>query len=291
MLATLRGVLTLTLLVLNLFFWAIPLHLVALVKFVVPVPRIRVALSRVLMGIARAWIAGTIGVLRLTQSIDWDVERAHGLSTDDWYLVLCNHASWVDIIVLLWQFHRRLPFPKFFLKRELIRVPVLGTAWWALDFPFMHRHSKEYLARHPEAKSVDLGATRRACEHFRHTPTAVINFVEGTRFTPEKHERQGSPFRHLLKPRAGGTAFVLGAMGDILHKIVDVTIVYPGGVVNFWDMCCGRLKKVIVRVRVLDIPAWVMRGDYEGDREFRIRFQAWLNELWAEKDALVEELT
>ena len=290
MLGTLRGILTLLLLGLNLLFWAIPLHVVALVKLVTPVPRARVALSRALTWIALSWARGVVLVLRLTQSIAWDVEGAEGLKRDDWYLVLCNHASWVDIIVILWQFNRRLPFPKFFLKRELIRVPILGFAWWALDFPFMHRHSKEYLAKHPEAKRVDLEATRRACEHFRHTPTAVVNFVEGTRFTPEKHAQQESPFRHLLRPRAGGTAFVLGAMGDILHRIVDVTIVYPGGAVSFWEMCCGKLEKVVVRVRVREIPEWVTRGDYEGDREFRVRFQAWLNDLWRDKDDLIEAL-
>jgi 1-acyl-sn-glycerol-3-phosphate acyltransferase len=36
-------------------------------------------------------------------------------------------------------FHGRIPFLKFFLKQELIWVPVIGLAWWALDFPFMKR--------------------------------------------------------------------------------------------------------------------------------------------------------
>lgn len=290
MLAILRGIITLVLLGLNLLFWALPLHAVALVKLVTPVQRARLALSRTLVWIASSWIGGTIAVLRLTQSISWDVEGLEGLERDDWYLVLCNHASWVDIIVLLWQFHGRMPFPKFFLKRELIRIPILGFAWWALDFPFMHRHSKEHLARHPEAKRTDLEATRRACEHFRHTPTAIINYVEGTRNTPEKHARQASPYSHLLKPRAGGTAFVLGAMGDILQRIVDATIVYPGGAVSFWDMCCGRLGHVVLRVRLRDIPDWVIAGDYETDRAFRARFQGWLNELWREKDETIEAI-
>jgi 1-acyl-sn-glycerol-3-phosphate acyltransferase len=287
--ATLRGILTLVLMGLNLFFWVIPLYLVALLRLL-PVAPLRVACARALVHIAQNWIAGNNLIFRLTQDIHWDVEGAEGLPAHGWYLVVCNHQSWVDILALQGVFNRRVPFLKFFLKRQLIRVPVLGWAWWALDFPFMQRHSREYLERHPEARGQDLEATRRACEHFRHQPTSVMNFVEGTRFTPAKHAAQGSPYRHLLKPRAGGIAFVLGAMGDILHRMLDVTIVYPDGPPSFWDLCCGRLRKVVLRVKVREIPAWAMQGDYQQDEMYRARVQAWLGELWDSKDAEIEAL-
>ena len=35
-----------------------------------------------------------------------------------------------------------------------------------------------------------------------------MNFVEGTRFTREKHARQNSPYNHLLRTKAGGMAFM-----------------------------------------------------------------------------------
>lgn len=287
--ATLRGILTLVLMGLNLIFWIIPLYLVALLRLV-PVPRLRVACAQALVHIAQNWIAGNNLIFRLTQDIHWDIEGVAALPSRDWYLVVCNHQSWVDILALQGVFNRRVPFLKFFLKRQLIWVPLLGWAWWALDFPFMQRRSREYLERHPEARGQDLEATRRACEHFRHNPTSVMNFVEGTRFTPEKHDAQDSPYRHLLKPRAGGVAFVLSAMGDILHRMLDVTIVYPHRTPSFWDMCCGRLRKVIVRVEVRDIPAWTMQGDYQQDEAFRARLQAWLGEIWAAKDAEIARL-
>ncbi len=287
--ATLRGAFTLTLIVLNLLFWTIPLYLVALVRLL-PVAWLRVRCDQALVRIAQNWIGGNNRVMRLTQDLRWDVEGIEGLKRRDWYLVLCNHQSWVDILVLQGVFNRRIPFLKFFLKRQLIWVPVLGFAWWALDFPFMQRHSREHLARHPEARSQDLEATRRACEHFRQHPTSVMNFVEGTRYTVHKHAAQASPYRHLLKPRAGGTAFVLGAMGGILHRILDVTIVYPGGAPSFWDLCSGRLRQVLVRVRALEVPGWTLRGDYQGDAEFRAQFQQWLDRLWGEKDRHIGEL-
>ncbi len=281
--ATLRGILTMVLMFLNLVFWATPLYLVAIVKLL-PVPALKIHCTRILVQLAQNWISGNELIFRLTQDIRWDVEGIEGLEPRGWYLVLCNHQSWVDILVLQGVFNRRVPFLKFFLKKQLIWVPVLGFAWWALDFPFMQRHSRQYLEKHPEERGRDLEVTRKACEHFSQMPTSVMNFVEGTRFTPAKHHAQASPYRHLLKPRAGGVAFVLGAMGDILHRMLDVTIVYPGGTPSLWDLCCGKLHKVVVRVAVREIPEWARHGDYQGDPEFRARFQAWLSALWEQKD-------
>jgi 1-acyl-sn-glycerol-3-phosphate acyltransferase len=287
--ATLRGIVTMALIVLNLLFWATPLYLFALLKLL-PFAALRIHCDRILVQLAQNWISGNQLIFRLTQDIHWDVEGIEGLQRRDWYLVICNHQSWVDILVLQGVFNRRIPFLKFFLKKQLIWVPVLGFAWWALDFPFMQRHSREYLERHPEARGRDLEVTRRACEHFSQIPTSVMNFVEGTRFTPEKHAAQDSPYRHLLKPRAGGTAFVLGAMGEILHRVLDVTIVYPGGAPSLWDLCCGRMRKVVVRVTVREIPDWMRRGDYQDDPEFRARFQCWISDAWARKDEQVAAL-
>ena len=279
----LRGSVTLGLIGLNLLFWAIPLYLFALLKLL-PSPRLRLTCDRILVQLAQNWISGNQLILSMTQRVVWDVQGVDALQRNDWYLVLCNHQSWVDILVLQGVFNRRIPFLKFFLKKELIWVPVLGLAWWALDFPFMQRHSREYLARHPEARGQDLEVTRRACEHFSAMPTSVMNFVEGTRFTPAKRGDQDSPYRHLLKPRAGGTAFVLGAMGEILHRIVDVTIVYPGGAPSLWELCCGRVRRIVVRVAVRDIPEWTRQGDYQEDPAFRSRLQAWLTAMWEEKN-------
>ena len=52
----------------------------------------------------------------------------------------------------------------------------------------------------------------------------------------------------------------------------------------------GRVRMVSVRVRQREIPAELLAGDYTGDKAFRARMQAWVNALWAEKDALLAEL-
>ena len=163
--------------------------------------------------LAEAWIGTNNAIFRLMGSLPLDTRGLEGLSTREWYLVLSNHRSWVDILVLQAVFNRRIPFLKFFLKQQLIWVPFLGLAWWALDFPFMRRYTAAYLEKHPEHRGKDLEVTRRACEKFRLIPTSVMNFVEGTRFTPAKHAAFKSPYRNLLPTRAGGTSFVLSVDG------------------------------------------------------------------------------
>lgn len=262
----------------------------ALLKLLLPAHALRTGLSRILILIAESWIAVNGFTFWLLTKIDWQVEGINDLRYKGWYLVLSNHQSWVDIPVLQKTFNKRIPFLKFFLKQQLIWVPLLGLAWWALDFPFMKRHTKAFLEKHPEFKGKDLETTRIACEKFRHVPVSVMNFVEGTRFNEPKRDQQQSPFVHLLRPKAGGVAFVLNAMGDILQSIIDVTIVYPDGRPTFIDMLSGRLRTVRVFVRELPIPHDLLGGDYENDPAYRERFQHWVTGLWREKDAMIERL-
>jgi 1-acyl-sn-glycerol-3-phosphate acyltransferase len=278
------GSATFLLFALNTLFLCLLLYLATLLKLVVPIAAWRRLSSRLLVAIGEAWIAINTFFLRLTQPTIWDVEGLEGLRRNASYLVVSNHQSWVDIPVLQGVFLRRLPFLRFFLKQQLIRVPFLGLAWWALDFPFMKRHSREALERNPELRHEDLEATRRACDRFRSAPASILNFVEGTRFTAAKHARMESEFRHLLPPKAGGLAFAASAMGKQLRGLVDVTIVYPHGSPTFWDLISRGLPEVVVRVRERAIPVEWFTGDYTEDTTFREGVQAWVKALFREKD-------
>lgn len=242
-----------------------------------------------LVRIAESWLSINGWLFGVFTRTRWQLEGIEGLALRGNYLVVCNHQSWVDIPALQKAFNRRIPFMRFFLKSQLIWVPLLGPAWWALDFPFMKRHSRQELEARPELRGKDREATRRACEKFRHLPVSIMNFTEGTRFTKAKHDAQGSPYTHLLKPKAGGMAFVIDAMGDAIRDMLDVTIVYPDGPGTTMDMLAGRISEIRIHVRRLPIPP-SLRGDYENDPAFRERFQSWVNELWAEKDARISEM-
>ena len=288
--STIKGVVTVSLVVLNVIAWCLMLFTVAIVKFLVPVPAVRRWLSRAMTALAEGWIGTNNAIFRATGVLPLEPRGLERLSTREWYLVVCNHRSWVDILVLQAVFNRRIPFLKFFLKQQLIWVPFLGLAWWALDFPFMRRYTSAHLASHPEDRGKDLEATRRACEKFRLIPTSVMNFVEGTRFTPAKQAAFKSPYRNLLPPRAGGVSFVLSAMGGMLHTMLDVTIAYTSGTPTFWDLCCGRVGTVRVDVQRRRIDDWLAAGDYTNDPVFRERFQVWLGGVWSEKDALLDRM-
>ena len=284
------GAIAFLLLVLNVLLWVPILLVFAVVRLILPFKGVRLAIDPLLVKIAEAWISCNSGWMGLTQRTQWDVEGIAGLDPQGWYLVNSNHQTWVDIFVLQHLLNRRIPLLKFFIKSQLKWVPIMGLAWWALDFPFMRRHSEEYLKKHPEMRGKDQAATRRACEKFALIPTSVMNFLEGTRFTPAKHARQQSPYRHLLKPKAGGIALALNAMGDKFRAILDVTIVYPDGAPKFPDFLCGRVRRVIVRVQSLPVPEHLIDSDYGADAATREAFAKWVQQLWQDKDAQIGRL-
>ncbi len=287
--AYVRGTLSGLLLIINTLICASVLFPFAVVKLV-PIRPLQKACTQVIIRIAEFWIGCNSGWMRLAGNITWDIEGRERLDHNGWYLVTSNHQSWVDILVLQHNLNRRMPMLKFFLKQELIWVPIIGLCWWALDFPFMKRYTKAYLDRHPEKAGQDIEATRRACEKFKHTPVAVFNFLEGTRLTETKRQQQNSPFEHLLKPKSGGVAFVLDAMGSQLRSLVDITIHYPDGPPSFWDLLSGRIRKVVMRCRTRPIPAEFLGRNYQEDDVFRAEFQEWINGLWRDKDALLAQL-
>ena len=286
----LRGILALVLVISNTFFLLPFLLFGALLKVAIPLSFVKKLMTQFLIIIANLWVSINSFVLSLTQHINWTITGTENLRTDDWYFVNCNHQSWTDIPIVQKVMNGKTPMLKFFLKQELIWVPVMGVCWWALDFPFMKRFSFQYLKKHPEMKGKDLETTREACEKFKTTPVAVLNFLEGTRFTQAKHDKQQSPYNNLLKPKYGGAAFVLGSMGEQMHTMLDITIYYPDGIPNFWDLLCGKVKNIVVDVKKVSIPDTLRGKDYSQDKVFKIEFQNWVKGVWQEKDALIEVL-
>ena len=289
LLRSVRGSFSLILYFLNTVFWCVPLFVLVAAKAVVPLESWMRRCSRMLNAIAENWIWVNNQNQKLIGNTRWDVRGVETLKRSEWYLVLANHQSWVDILVLQRIFHRKIPFLKFFIKKELLWLPILGQAWWAMDFPFVKRYTKSYLQKKPHLKGKDIEITRKACEKFKKIPVSIMNFVEGTRFTNEKHRRQQSPYDHLLRPKAGGIASVLDSMGQQIHRVLDVTIVYPDGVSSFWALLCGEIRKINVQVRSLPVSPELL-GDYANDGHFRAGLQRWLNNIWAEKNRYIEEM-
>lgn len=272
----------------NTIVHAVPILTLGIAKALLPFRRSRAAMSRWMPAFGESWIAVNSWAIARFTSTRWVVTGDATLSQARRYLVLSNHQSWVDIPVLQKVLNRRIPFQRFFLKDSLKWVPVLGLAWWALDFPFMKRASKSQIQKRPELARRDMDAARKACAKFREMPVSVMNFVEGTRANAGKLAESG--YRHLLKPKSGGVAQVMNSMGELLDGIVDVTIVYPQGRPSIVDLFAGKVREIRVDLRLRPVPAELVGGDYENDRVYRARFQQWLNGLWAEKDARIDTL-
>ena len=285
-----RGIIASLLFGLNVLFWPFIVLAFSILKFLLPFKPVRRFFDRILLWLSENWISCNSGWMNLTQKTKWDVQGLEDLNYKGWYLVVSNHQSWVDIFVLQHLLNRRIPLMKFFLKRELIWVPVMGLAWWALEFPFLRRHSAEYLKKHPQQKRKDFETTRLSCEKFANMPTSVMNFLEGTRFTKSKHDRQKSPYQYLLRPKAGGIALALSVLGDKFNSLLNITIVYPDFTPTFWEFLCGKLKRVTVRIQNIEIPQYILHGNYESDEKFRADFQQWVQQLWQEKDLQIQLL-
>lgn len=284
-----RAAFALSLYSVNTFFWIGPLLLFALLKLLIPFKPWQYISRLIIDFIATSWIRFNSFNLWLMQRMVIDVTGLESLEKDKWYIVVSNHQSWVDILVMQKVLIGRIPFLKFFLKKELIWVPLMGLAWWALDFPFMKRYSRQFLEKKPHMKGKDIEITRKACEKFKTIPVSVVNFMEGTRFTPQKHEKQKSPFKHLLKPKAGGIAFVLNSMGEMMTGIINITIYYPEGPKTFWQFLSGHVTRVNVHVEVIPVTD-ELRGDYFEDQAYRTQFQTWVNDLWVAKDKRFAEM-
>ena len=290
--STLKGVTTLILLAVHSTIWCTPLYVLGSVRLLLPSRRAGDALSIPMNRIVDGWVATNRAVFRLMGTnrtrVSWSLDTP--LSRSDWYVVVSNHQTWADILILQDILLGRVPPLKFFIKRVLLWVPLIGIAMWFLDYPCVRRYSRDEIAANPALRDRDRNAVRAACDHFKRAPTSVLNFLEGTRFTSEKHSAQESPYQHLLMPKIGGIQQVLTALGDRAVCVVDVTIVYPDAAPGFWDYLCGRCEPAIVDVQTRQLPSLDSVDDPGIEDAGRALVRDWADDLWLHKDAHIMQL-
>ena len=272
---SIRGTLAFAFIIVNSVLWCSLIFCLGLARLFVPRRgKHRIALGSAMVRAMDGWVVCARWMLRFLRICGVDQgDETGGLRRDGWYVVVSNHQTWADILVLVVALYGRIPQFKFFTKRELIWLPFLGLAMWFLEFPYVHRYSRERLEADPALRERDREATLRACKVFRDRPTSVLIFLEGTRFTAAKRDAQESPYQNLLTPKTGGLGLVLENIGDLLDGVVDVTIRYAGDAPGMWDFCCGRGPRVDVVIRPLAPPS----AEPEAVR-------AWVDDLWKEKD-------
>ena len=247
------------------------------------------ALIRVNNRLMGWWLYGHQLTLRLSTRADVHAPGEIGEDEPASQIIVSNHISWLDTLVIGEITRNRLPVPKFFLKHSLLYVPFVGIACWGLGMPFMRRYPPAYLLRHPELRNRDIETTRKICETFRDIPTTFVTFPEGTRFTEEKREKGGAPYRNLLTPKPGSLALAIGSL-NTFSRIISVTLYYPDNKESpFKDMLFGRLGRIYISLREIPITD-DLKGDYTGDKQFKHSFQIRLRESWQEKDEILQRM-
>lgn len=275
----------------NSFGGSIPLWLMGVGKIITGAP----IADKTVIKIANHWISSNNALIdNMLPRKDWRISLPDDVNTEGKYLLISNHQSWVDTSIVQYISEKRLPLTRFFTKFELIYIPIVGQAFYFLDFPMMRRHSKEAVAKNPALKGQDIEEAKRACALLKDKPFTLLNYLEGTRFTQAKHEQQKSPYTHLLKPRAGGLSLAINALGSEIDGLLDMTIVYPDGVPTYSDLWKGNIKRLGVDVRYLDIPAelfaGIKRGGYENDEQVKAQMFAWIEQVWRDKDQRISDM-
>ena len=284
-----KGVIAFLAVVLNTLFWCIFLLSIAVFKLIIPIEGWKRLCTKLIINIGECWIYCNGLWIKLLHRPAWTIDGFESLDQSDWYLSVANHQSWADIFVLQGITNRKIPMLKFFMKHVLIWVPVIGLAWWALDMPFLKRYTKEQLEKNPKLRGKDIRAMEKSFERFSRYPVSIFSFAEGTRFTEDKKESQNSKYNYLLNPKSGGIGLTLTTM-PYIKLMLDFTIFYHSDVRTFWDFLCGRMSKVTIKVREVEIPSNLLGKNYEEDIRFRDELKTWMENLWREKDKYIEEL-
>lgn len=286
---TLKGILAFISVVVNTLFWCIFLLSIAVLKLLIPFKGWKRLCTKLIINIGECWIFCNGLWIKVLHRPKWKIEGFESLDQSNWYLSVANHQSWADIFILQGITNRKIPMLKFFMKHVLIWVPVIGLAWWALDMPFLKRYTKAEIDKKPELRGKDIKAMEKSFERFSRYPVSIFSFAEGTRFTEKKKLDQSSKYKNLLNPKSGGIGLTLTTM-PYIKLILDFTIHYEDPRRSFWDFLCGRMSKVNVKVRELEIPDNLLGRNYEEDAEFREELKLWIENLWLDKDKYIEEI-
>ncbi len=287
-----RGVIAIILVAIWLAFCVTVLFFpVSLLKILIPFGYVQRYTTNYLLGVVWLWIGFVNFIGRWISGIKIDVQGLEGVKKRGHYFILSNHVAWVDIVLLFHLYHGRMPFPRWFMKRELIWIPFIGYVCWAVDMPFMYRVTPDKIKKNPKLRGKDMEITRRSCEKFRHRPVVITNYLEGTRFSKEKHAQRQSPYKNLLPPKYSGSGFTMTAMGDLLDGIIDMTIVYPPGQNPVgWNYIFGGVRHVVIRARIIPVPHEIISRNIQENPEAMQEFRNWINELWERKDREISEI-
>ena len=170
MVEAIRGTAAMAFLAVNTLLWCVPIYALGALKLVMPHAG-KVVLGNGMFLALDAWIrcarwmVFAFGVTRIDSAVD-DADASRW-RRDGWFIVVSNHQTWADILVLVVALCDRLPAFKFFTKRELIWVPLLGVALWFLDYPLVRRYGRARLEQDPALGDPRAAGNAQGLRPFR----------------------------------------------------------------------------------------------------------------------------
>ncbi len=283
-------ILNLILIPLNTIIIATPMQLLGLLRLILPVKPVIWVIDKCNYWLYRAWSFDTAVILAVTNNIKWHITGDAIPVVKNSCMVISNHLSWADILMICLIYRGKIPITKFFMKHSLIYIPFVGLACYAIGMPFLRRYPKEKLLKDPALREKDIKTTKAACKRLALSPAALINFVEGTRYTPEKAKIARSPYQNLMPPKAASLGVALGEIGRDIDCIFNTTLCYPRNRFPnkpFIDLLNGRLKDVYCNIEIIKTGPG-LEGDYLNDKVYKHDFTMRVRDLWQKKDAVIE---
>lgn len=277
------GVFVLILIIINISLLASCLLSFAGVRFLIPQAKWRRGCLSIMNKTYHIWVDLNYLIMQLLPT-RWHVSGHENLSSEQSYLVIANHRSWLDILVIQCILNRRTSHNIFVLKDILRWLPFAGWVCWAMGYLFVKRVTPAQVRKNPSLKYADRDSINQGCERLKKNPFTLINFVEGTRFSEEKRQKQKSVYENLLSPNVAGFALIFNALSENVTSVLDVTLIYDDNKIDFWQFLQGNLSDIKIQITTID-PKQLLRGDFMRDRVYRKEFRQMLNKIWLDKDA------
>ena len=249
--------------------------------------KVNIYINKVTKSLYFLWI--NINELLITRllRIQIDIPQINQMSENNWYILTSNHQSFFDIILVQIFCKRHKLYNKFFMKESLIYLPFIGISCWGLDFVFIKRFSKKDLKRNPEKIAKQHNYILQKCELYKTYPCTIVNFIEGTRYTKNKAAK--SSYKNILGPQPMGLSLLMTTMQPKIKQVLDISIVYPDRVDNFFDLFFQSNHKILLSCNIIDVDH-SHAGDYRNDKNYRASFNKWLKEIWRSKDQKISDM-
>ena len=103
----------------------LPVVFFSLLKLIIPIRSVKYHCITVVQALASFWVSSTIFIIKILSATEIEFEQDAELNEASTYLVISNHKSWLDTLILMLAFHKKIPSLKFFMKFQMFFLMVL----------------------------------------------------------------------------------------------------------------------------------------------------------------------